>query len=347
MKKYFGSVICSKGYTSTYHTIYKSDPSSKVFIANSCDDFERATFFNQLIKNFRGFNLTAFNPFFDESFDGIYIENINTYIISDSGYSKISPLLLGGLEKSINISDNKDYPLDLRREIIALKMKENNFYKKSCEHLQTAGKTREKIHEIISPYLIDRKVINFISRFYLRTFRKMKEVGNGEIRLLTSPTPLGIHTHYDTLFDAAEKIIEIQDISGFIGSVILGVLKDYAIREKLPFIMSPSYFSSDIPNAIIFPSANISVIITDENQVLPFVPYEKIYASRFLNSNYIECDEKLQSLLSVENTFIDKSIFSLFNGRDARFKVADLTKGYCDYEQGIKSANELFERLIT
>ena len=124
MKKYFSSAICSKGYMSSYHTIYKNDPSAKVFIANTCDDFERATFFNQLVKNFRGFNLELFNPFFDESLDGIYIENTNTYIISDSGYSKIHPILLGGWEKQISISDDKNYPLDLRREIIALKIKE-------------------------------------------------------------------------------------------------------------------------------------------------------------------------------------------------------------------------------
>lgn len=346
MKKYFSSAICNKGYISTYHTIYKNDPSTKVFIANTCDDFERATFFNQLVKNFRGFNLELFNPFFDESLDGIYIENTNTYIISDSGYSKIHPILLGAWEKQINISAHKDYPLDLRREILTLKIKENNFYKKGCEYLKTASKTRERIHETISPYLNDRKVINFISRFCLRNFRDTKERDNGKMRLLTSPTPLGIHTHFDTLFDNIEKIIEIQDTWGFAGSVIIGVLKDYAIREKFPFIVCPSYLGGDIPNTIIFPTAGICIIITDENRVLPFEPYERITSTRFLNSEYIECDEKLQSLLSAENTFLDKCVFSLFNGRDIRFKIADLTKGYCESEKAMTSANKLTERLM-
>ena len=346
MKKYFSSTICNKGYISTYHSIYKNDPSAKAFIANTCDDFERATFFNQLVKNFRGFNLTVFNPFFDESSDGIYIENLNTYILSDSGYSKISPILLGAWEKPINISDSKEYPLDLRREILILKVKENNFYKKGCEHLKTASKTRERIHETVSPYLNDRKVINFISRFCLRNFRDSKERGNGKMRLLTSPTPLGIHTHFGTLFENIEKVIEIQDISGFAGSVILGVLKDYAVREKIPFVVCPSYFSVNIPNTIIFPTASICITITDENRVLPFKAYEKIYATRFLNSNYIECDEKLQSLLSAENTFLDKCVFSLFNGRDTRFKISDLTKGYCDSEKAKETADKLTEKIL-
>lgn len=347
MKKYFGSTICSKGYTSTYYTIYKNDPSSKVFIINGCDDFERATFFNQIEKNFRGFNLTVFNPFFDESLDGIYIENLNTYILCDSGYSKISPILLGAWEKSVNIASYKEYPLDLRREILTLKAKENNCYKKACEHLKTAWKTREKIHEAMSPNLNDRKVINFISRFCLRNFKDTEKISNGKVRLLTSPTPLGIHTHFETLFDNFEKIIEIQDSSGFAGSVILGVLRDYAAREKIPFIISPSYYSSAIPDVIIFPSVSIGVILTDKKQDLPFKPYEKISASRFLNSTYIEDDEKLQGLLSVENTFLDKCVFSLFNGRDIRFKIADLTKGYCEAEKVKESANKLTEKLLS
>ncbi len=346
MKKYFSSAICNKGYISTYHSIYKNDPLAKVIIANTCDDFERATFFNQLVKNFRGFNLTVFNPFFDESSDGIYIENLNTYILSDSGYSKISPILLGAWEKPINISDSKEYPLDLRREILILKVKENNFYKKGCEHLKTASKTRERIHETVSPYLNDRKVINFISRFCLRNFRDSKERGNGKMRLLTSPTPLGIHTHFDTLFDNIEKVIEIQDVWGFAGSVILGVLKDYAIREKIPFVVCPSYFGGDIPNTIIFPTASICITITDENRVLPFKAYEKICATRFLNSKYLEYDEKLQSLLSAENTFLDKCVFSLFNGRDTRFKIADLTKGYYDSEKAKETADKLTEKIL-
>lgn len=346
MKNYFSSTICSKGYISAYHNIYKNDPSAQVFIAACGDDFERATFYNQLIKNFRGFNISAFNPFFDESYDGIYIENLNTYIISDSGYSKISPILLGEWEKLITITDNKNYSLDLRREIISLKLEENNHYKKGCEYLKTAQKTRAKLHETISPYLNDRKEINFISRFCLRTFRDTNTSGNGKIRLLSSPTPLGIHTHWDTVFDHTEKIIEIKDISGFTGSVLLGVLKDYAMREKIPYIVSPSYFSDDIPNALVFPTVSTCICVTDENHILPFEPYEKISATRFLNSEYIEEDEKIQTLVSVENTFLDKCVFSLFNGRDIRFKIADLTNGYSNPEKAIESADKITERLL-
>lgn len=345
MKKYFSSAICAKGYMSTYHTIYKAHPSAKVIIATYGDDFERATFFNQLIKNLRGYRLSIFNPFFDEAPDGIYIENLNTYIISDSGYNKISPILLGSWERLLKITDYKDYPLDVKREVVALKIQENNFYKTACDHLKTAQQTKEKLHEAVSPYLNDRKIINFISRFCLRSFRDVTTLGKGEIRLLSSPTPLGIHTHFDTIFDN-EKVIEIKDKTGFAGSVIIGVLRDYAIREKVPFIMNPSYFSRDIPDTIIFPTVSTCITITNENRILPFAPFESISATRFLDREYIDDDEKTQALLSVENTFLDKCVFSLFNGRDTRYKIADLTKGFCDSEEAIESANKLTEKLI-
>ena len=93
MEKYFGSVICSCGYCSTYNTIYKKNPDAKVYIVRDGSDLERAVFFNKLTKNLRGYNMTLFNPFYDESVDGIYIKNINTYVLSVGDYNKISPIL--------------------------------------------------------------------------------------------------------------------------------------------------------------------------------------------------------------------------------------------------------------
>ena len=99
MKKFFSCTIYSNGYLSAYNTIYKKDTNSRVFIIYGGSDFERAIFFQQLIKNFKGYNLSVFNPFYDESPDGLFIENLNTYIISDSGFSHFSPILSGIWEK--------------------------------------------------------------------------------------------------------------------------------------------------------------------------------------------------------------------------------------------------------
>lgn len=346
MKKYFSSVICRNGYTSAYNTIYKKDPSAQVFIIYSGDDFERATFFNQLIKNFRGFNFSLFNPFYDESTDGIYIENLNTYIISDGGYSRFSPVLAGIWEKYCFAVADKNYPLDLRREILILKAKENNCYKKACEILKNASYVKEKIHIEFSPYLNDEKIINYVRRFYGRTLKNTSTKGTGTIRLLSSATPLGIHTHYDTIFESCENIISIDDSFGFVGSIILGIIRDYALSEKIPFIMSPSYFANDIPQTLIFPNHSLALTVCDENHQLPFASQEKVTISRFLTSESILSSKKLDALISIENRLLEECVLHIYEGRDYRFKYNDLCKGFSNIDEAIENANKLTEKLI-
>lgn len=346
MKKYFSSVLCSKGYCCAYNTIYKKDASARVFLINGGDDFERATFFHRLIKNLRRYNITLFNPFYDETADGIYIENLNTYILSDGGYNRISPILPEIWEKYFSAVSEKNYPLDLRREILNLKAKENNYYKKACEKLKNASRVREKIHTEVSAFLNDDKLINYINRFCSRFLREATGKGGGKVRLLSSFTPLGLHTHYDTLFEHTEKTIEFNDKSGFVGSVFLGVLKDYALRAKIPVIMSPTYFSGDIPQILIFPTVALSVVVTDDNHKLPFAPAERITANRFLNDDNILSSEKIEALISVENKLFENAVLSLFEGRDCRFKYNDLVKGYNNADEAKENADRFIEKIL-
>ncbi len=346
MKKYFSSVICSNGYTSAYNTIYKKYTNSRVFIIYGGSDFERAIFFKQLNKNFKGYNLSVFNPFYDESPDGIYIENLDTYIISDSGFSRIFPILSGIWEKYYPITKDKDYPLDLRREILIYKSKENNCYKNACDLLKSASHIKEKLHAEFSPFLNDDKIINYVRRFCNRALKPTVAKGYGTIRLLSTPTPLGIHTHYDTIFDSCENIIGIYDDSSFVGSIILGIIKDYAISEKIPFIMSPSYFANDIPQTLIFSNHNIAITVCDENHILPFEPQEKITISRFLTSDSILSSKKVDALLSIENRLLDDCVLNIYEGRDYRFKYNNLCKGYENSDEVIARADKLTEKLL-
>lgn len=346
MKKYFSSVLCSNGYCCAYNTIYKKDPSARVYIINGGDDFERATLFQRLIKNLRGYNISLFNPFYDETTDGIYIENLNTYILSDGGYNKISPILPEIWEKYFSAVGEKNYPLDLRREILNLKAKENNHYKKACEILKNASHVREKIHSEVSGYLNDDKLINYINRFCSRFLREAKGKGNNKIRLLSSFTPLGLHTNYNTLFEHTEKTIEFYDKSGFAGSVFLGVLKDYAIRTKIPVTISPVYFSGDIPRVLIFPTIDLSVIVTDTHHKIPFEPAERITATRFLSDENVLSSEKIDALVSIENKMFENAVLSIYEGRDCRFKYNNLVKGYSNADIAKENADKLVEKIL-
>ncbi len=344
MKKYFGSILCRNGYMSAFNTIYKKDPNSRVFLVANGDDFERAVFFEQLINNLRGYNITLFNPFYDDGTDGIYIENTNTYILSDGGYNRISPIVPGVWEKSVQVVNEKTYPHSVLRQVLALKAKENNYYKKACEQLKSASGVREKLHSQIP--LNDDKLINYINRFCSRFLKNSATIGKGEIRMLSSITPLGVHTHYDTLFENMKYTFEFNDKCGFVGSVFLGVIKDYATRKKIPFKMSPAYFSTDIPQILTLPTADLNIVLTDDNHKIPFEPSERITSARFVIDEGILSDEKTETLLSIENRLIENAVLSVYEGRDCRFKYNNLTNGYSNEDEARTNAHKLCERIM-
>lgn len=344
MKKYFSSILCRNGYMTAFNTIYKKDYTSRVFLIGNGDDFERTVFFERLINNLRGYNITLFSPFYDDGTDGIYIENINTYILSDGGYNRISPILPGVWEKTVPVVNDKAYSYDIIRQVLNLKARENNYYKNACEQLKIASGVREKLHSQIP--LNDDKLINYINRFCSRFLRNSDTTGKVTIRMLSSITPLGVHTHYDTLFDNMKYTFEFNDKCGFVGSVFLGVVKDYAVRKKIPFIMSPAYFSSDIPQILTLPTADLNIILTDDNHKLPFEPTERITSARFVNDDGLLDDERIETLLAIENQLIDKAVLSVYEGRDCRFQYNNLTNGYSNEDEAKTNADKLCERLM-
>ncbi len=345
VKKYFSSVICSKGYLSAYNTIYKKDPAAKVYIVNG-DDYEKSVFFREMTKHLSGYNVTLFNSFYDESTDGIYIKNLNTYILSDGGYNKIYPVLPDIWEKQINIVENKSYRADLLHEVLIHKSQENNHYREACNTLKKASLIKERLHNELSPYLYEDKIVNFIHRIKSKELKSINTHRKGEIRLLSSPTPLGFHTHYETIFDICEKVINIVDETSFIASIISGVIKNCAVREKIPVIASPSYFNNDFFQFLIFPTVKTGLCISDKSHILPFEPYETVTSSRFLTKPDILNSRNVEILLSVEEKFLEKAILSIYEGRDERYKYNDLTKGYSNPDEAIISAKKLVEKIL-
>lgn len=346
MKKYFSSVLCSNGYCCAFSTIYKKDPASRVYIING-DDYEKSLFFSHLTKLLKGFDITLFNPFYDDSTDGIYIKNLNTYILSDGGYNKLSPILPAIWEKYVNITENKNYPADILRQVLLHKSVECQQYKNACMVLKKASLIKERLHSELSQYIDEDRTVNFVHRFFTRELKNSTKQGNGEIRLLSSPTPLGFHTHYDTIFETCKKIINIIDETSFTGSVITSVIKNYAIKQKIPIIISPSYFSNSFFQFLIIPETGLCLCVSDNTHALPFQAHEAVGVSRFLTDSRVLKSRKAEILLSVEKNLLQKAILHIYEGRDERFKYNNLTNDYSEPTKAKESAEKLIDKIFS
>jgi hypothetical protein len=230
--------------------------------------------------------------------------------------------------------------------VLSGKIKENNHYKNACKILHQTSMVKEKIHNSLSQYLDEEKIVNFIHRLCLREFKRSEANGIGKIRFISSPTPLGIHTHYDTIFENYENTINIVDECGFAGTIILGVIKAYAQKQKINFISSPSYLNNELLQFLLFPDQKLSVCITDGSHQLPFNAKQEISISRFFTDKAILTNEKIKTLLSIENSLLDKAILHLYEGRNERFKYNNMIKDFTDVENAKKCADKFLERIL-
>lgn len=310
------------------------------------DDYERAVFFSHMESLLNGYKITAFNPFYDESTDGIYIENLNTYILSDGGYNKLYPILPHIWEKEIKCSIDKFYPVDILRQVLIHRAKESKCYGEACVSLKKASLIKERLHGELSPYLNEDRIVSFVHKFFSHNMKKSSENGKGEIRLLSSPTSLGFHTHYDTIYNICDKTINIIDEAGFIGSIILSVIKNYALKQKFNIIGSPAYFNNNFFQFLMFPTEKLCLCISDNVHSLPFTANETIHASRFLTKPDILMNRKTEILLTVEKNILEKAIVQIYEGRDERFKSNHLTSGFSESEEAKNNAKKLAEKIL-
>lgn len=346
MKKYYSCILSADGCYSTYKTIYKKDPSARVYIINTGDDYERSIFFDRLTKNLNGYRLCTFNPFYDEAIDGIYAENLNTYVLSQGEYATVTPLLSGIWEIPFPAGDEKHYPHDLTGEIISQKNKERSCYKDAVGLLRKASFIKSNIHKELSAFIDEDKLVRFIQKS-CKSIKNQDIKHFGKIGFLSSITPLGIHTHYDTLFHLCDRVTEICDEMGFVGYIILRIISDYVKNEGIPHIISPAYFKKDFPEILILPTLKTGICITCKGHRLPFKANQVIDASCFLNNISTVAYGKAAALLSAESRLIDRAVLSIYEGREIRFGYNYLTKGYSDREKATEYADLLTEKLIT
>lgn len=344
MEKYYSSVLTSSGLLCNLKILCEKHPESKFYIINDGTDFERAVFFDELIKHFKGYSTVTYCPFYDETPCGIYIKNLDTYILADSPYSRVCPVTPGICENEIVFASSRKITQNEKNQLAKLYSTEKNQYKKAVSLLSLANICKENRNSLLSDYLADDRLINALKRI-LKKLPIPSKKGPPIIKFLSAATPLGIHTLWDTVFENFETVIELQDSDAFSSAIIAGIIRDRLLDENEEFILSPDMFHRTVPQMILLPQSSFAIVRSDENHPLPFAPTYRISTEKFtLVPKAVK--NKCDLLHEAENSYLENAVSCIYEGRDARRKFNRLLLPYSDVENAKKTAKELFERII-
>lgn len=345
MEKYYSSVLSSMGLMCTYKILCEKNPASKFYIIRDGTDAQRSTFFRELYTLLKDFNIIVFSPFFDECINGIYLKSSDVYILSDTFYSKVSPLSQYLAAQPIPLSEEINLSPETKSELSRLYISEKNYYKKAVYEIRLAYFHSGNRNLLLSPYISDDKLINIIRRILKKIPLNVKK-GAPDVRFLSAVTPLGLHTNWDTLFENYRTVIEISDFSSFASAVILGVIKDILVKSNEYFIFVPELYVKNIPQMILLPQSSTAIIRTDDNYPLPFIPTHRLNAAKSLTLDS-RVTERHDMLKKNENRYLDTAVLNIYEGREKRRQAENILASYSDTEKAKESAKNIFSKITS
>lgn len=343
MEKYYSSVLTASGLLCNCKILCEKHPESKFYIIPNGTDFEKGIFFDELIKHFKGYSTVIYYPFYDEAPNGIYIKNLDTYILADSPYSRVCPVSSGICENEILFSSRRKTAQNEKSRLAKYYSAEKKEYRKAVSFLSLANVCKENRNSLLSDYLADDRLINALKRILKKMPLNVKK-GQPDIKFLSAVTPLGIHTLWDTVFQNFETVIELEDSAAFSSAIITGIIRDRLLDANEKFILVPDMFHRTIPQMILMPQSSLAVVRSDENHPIPFAPSCRINTEKF-TSVPRDIKNKCSLLLEAENTYLENAVTCVYEGRDARRKMNNLLFPYSSAENAKKTAKELFDKI--
>lgn len=343
MEKYYSSVLTASGLLCNLKIFCEKYPESKFYIIPDGTDFERAVFFDELVKYFKGYNTVEYSPFYDETPNGIYVKNLDTYILADSPYSRVCPVSPGVCENEINLSKKPKVTQNERNQIAEYYSAEKKQYRKAVSLLNLANVCKENRNSLLSDYLADDRMINALKRILKKLPLNIKK-GKPSVKFLSAVTPLGIHTVWNTVFENFETVIELEDEYAFSSAIIAGIVRDRLLDENEEFILIPDLFHRTIPQMILLPQSSFALVRSDENHPLPFAPSYRINTEKFTLAPK-EVKRKCNLLREAENTYIENAVSCIYDGRDSRRKYSRMLLPYSDAENAKKTAEKIFNEI--
>lgn len=343
MEKYYSSVLTASGLLCNCKILCEKHPESKFYIIPNGTDFERYVFFDELIKRFTGYSTAVYSPFYDDSPNGIYIKNLDTYVLADSVYSRVCPVSPVICENQVNLARPAKMSQEAHREIAEFYRAEKKEYRKAVSLLSLANVCKENRNSLLSDYLSDDRLINAVKRILKKLPMNVRK-GQPAVKFLSAVTPLGIHTLWSTVFDNFETVIELEDSAAFSSAIIAGIIRDRLLNESEEFILIPDMFHRTIPQMILLPQSSFALVRSDENHPIPFAPSYRINTEKF-TSVPKDVKNKCSLLLEAENTYIENAVACVYEGRDVRRKKNHLLFPYSDAENAKKTAEKIFNEI--
>lgn len=221
-----------------------------------------------------------------DSLDGVILPKEKKIILDGTAPHVVEPLYPALCEQIVNTGEywNADKLKGSEKELISLFGKHSLIHKRAAQYINAAGQlAKYNLSAALNVTDID-KVMKFATGLSKKNIPYRKH-GNGRewVRFLGGITPKGPVFYGKTINSMCDNIFVIADSYGAVSSIILSVVRDYAIMNGYEIItVKNPLLPNDITDHIIIPELKIA--FCRETDDMPIITdTRRIHARRFMN----------------------------------------------------------------
>lgn len=289
--KYFLAANSCEGFCSYFDKSYLPDGEWRAFIIKGGPGTGKSSFMKYfaLKAEEKGYK-TLLCPCSSDpnSLDGVILPEKKLVILDGTPPHTVEPAFPGASEKILNFSDFWDdsaFNAD-KKEIIATTLLNEAYHKTASRYIEAAGKLILDSYKTELACTDKEKALQFSKQLCRKLIPKKENtpVGREWIRFTQGITPLGIVSYSATLLKEAPKRVIIDDEYGGASNIIIGFIREYALKNGYEIItLKNPFLPSLITDHIIIPE--LGAAIATESSYFHFSSKERrVHARRFVSS---------------------------------------------------------------
>ena len=288
--KYFLAANSCEGFCSFFDKSYLPDGEWRVFIIKGGPGTGKSSFMKYFAaKSADKGEKTLLCPCSSDpnSLDAVILSEKKLVIMDGTAPHTVDPAFPGACEIILNFGEFWDDCAFLadKEKIIEVTLLNKALHKTASRYMRAAGQLLADNYKTALACTDRDKALQFAARLCKKLIPSRREgVGREWIRFIEGITPLGIVSYSGTVTAEAEKTVIIDDEYGSAANIIIGFVREYALKNGYEIItLKNPFLPSLITDHVIIPE--LGVAFATENAYMHFsADVRRIHARRFVSS---------------------------------------------------------------
>lgn len=348
---FFLGANSKQGFFSLYDALIDESSARKVFIIKGSPGCGKSSFMRRVEQNIvsAGYAAEEIKCSSDpKSLDGVVFHEPGVALVDGTSPHVVEPKYPIAVESYLDLSVYADSSAiaEKKDEIVSLYKKYKGFYVRAYRLCGCAGILANEMFDIALS-ATDAEKLNKKARAIAS--REIKGAGNGAVevpRFLSSISPDGYVTLFDTVGSLAERVYILEDTCG-LASLVLNPIKEAALDSKYKVICCYSPLIPQRIEHLIIPELSLAFVTSNKKGMYPYPYTRRVRIDAMLNPETLKPKkQKLSFTGKLYSALIDEACLTLSEAKSAHDELEAVYNPHIDFDSIYALAGRVSDEIL-